>query len=130
MSVRLLLDTHAFLWFITRDPKLSATASQAIASGANEVLLSVASVWEITIKVSRGRLPLPVLLDTFIPEQLRINRISLLPVELRHTFAVGRLPLHHGDPFDRLLIAQAMVEALPITSADEVFARYPVHRIW
>lgn len=127
---RLLLDTHSFLWFVTADPKLSASAQRAIAIGSNEPLLSVASVWEIAIKVSIGRLPLPEPLHTFIPEQLRINRVEVSPIELRHTFEVARLPLHHRDPFDRLLIAQAMVESLPIISADAVFDNYPVQRIW
>lgn len=127
---RLLLDTHSFLWFVTADPKLSASAQRAIAIGSNEPLLSVASVWEIAIKVSIGRLPLPEPLHTFIPEQLRINRVEVSPIELRHTFEVARLPLHHRDPFARLLIAQAMVESLPIISADAVFDNYPVQRIW
>lgn len=116
--LRVLLDTHSFLWFVTADPKLSAPAQRIIATGSNEPLLSVACVWEIAIKVSIGRLPIPESLDTFIPEQLRINRIGLLAIELRHTFEVARLPLHHHDLFDRLLIAQALAEGLPIVSAD------------
>ena len=128
--VRVLLDTHSFLWFITADSKLSAPAQRIIATGSNEPFLSVACVWEIAVKVSIGRLPLPEPLDTFIPEQLRINRIGLLPIELRHTFAVARLPLHHRDPFDRLLIAQALAEGLPIVSADPAFDSYPVQRLW
>jgi PIN domain nuclease of toxin-antitoxin system len=127
---RLLLDTHSFLWFVTADPKLSAPAQRLIATGANEPLLSVACVWEIAIKVSIGRLPLPEPLHTFIPEQLRVNRIEVLPIELRHTFEVARLPLHHRDPLDRLLIAQVLVEGLPIVSADTVFDHYPIQRLW
>ena len=127
---RALLDTHSFLWFVTADPKLSATAERLIAAGGNEILLSVASVWEIAIKVSIGRLPLSEPVDTFIPKQLQTNRIGLLPIEPRHTFEVTRLVLHHRDPFDRLLIAQAVVEGLPIVSADSAFDSYPIKRIW
>jgi len=127
---RLLLDTHAFLWFVTEDPKLSGPAQRTIAAGGNEPLLSAACVWEIVIKVSVGRLPIPAPLDSFIPEQLSINRIALLPIELRNLFEIARLPLHHRDPFDRLLIAQALVESIPIISADPAFDQYPIERIW
>src|SRR6185436_6908655 len=105
--MRLLLDTHAFLWFITADPRLSATAEQAIRRSGDTPLLSIASVWEIAIKVQLQRLPIPQPLDVFIPEQLRVKRIALLPIELSHTFEIARLPLHHRDPFDRMLIGQA-----------------------
>jgi PIN domain nuclease of toxin-antitoxin system len=128
--MRLLLDTHAFLWFITGDPKLSSTAERAIRDGTNELLLSVASVWEMAIKVRLDRLPIPQPLDSFVPRQLEINRISLLPIELQHTFEIARLPLHHRDPFDRLLIGQAMVETIPIISADDAFASYEVEVMW
>ena len=128
--MRVPLDTHSFLWFVTADPKLSAPAQRVIVAGSNELLLSVACVWEIAIKVSIGRLPIPEPLDTFIPAQLRINRIGLLPIELRHTLKVASLPLHHRDPFDRLLIAQALAEGLPIVSADPAFDSYPVQRLW
>lgn len=127
---RLLLDTHSFLWFVTADPKLSASAQRLIATGTNEPPLSVACVWEIAIKMSIGRLPRPAPLHTFIPQQLRVNRIEVLPIELRHTFEVARLPLHHRDPFDRLLVAQALVENLPIISVDTVFDSYPIQRLW
>jgi len=101
-----------------------------MAAGDNELLLSVASVWEISIKVSIGRLPIPEPLDTFIPRQLQINRIGLLPIEPSHTFEVSRLPFHHRDPFDRLLIAQALVEGLPIVGVDPAFDSYPIKRLW
>ncbi|HEX2092605.1 MAG TPA: type II toxin-antitoxin system VapC family toxin [Longimicrobiaceae bacterium] len=128
--MRLLLDTHAFLWFITADPKLSSTAEREIRRSGNTPLLSVASVWEIAIKVNLGRLPIPRPLDTFIPEQLRINRIHLLPVELHHTFEIARLPLHHRDPFDRLLLAQVISEGIPMVSADSAFDAYSIQRVW
>ena len=127
---RLLLDTHAFLWFVTEYPKLSAAAQRMIAAGSNEPLLSAACVWEIVIKVSIGRLLIPGPLDSFIPEQLSTNRIALLPIELKHLLEIARLPLHHRDPFDRLVIAQAVVEGIPIVSADPAFDQYPIERIW
>lgn len=128
--MRVLLDTHAFLWFITEDPRLSVSARQVLSSGGNQVLLSVASVWEIAIKVAIGRLPLPLPLDTFIPDQLRLNRIELLAISVEHTFEVAGLPLYHRDPFDRLLIAQAIRERVPLVSADRAFDGYPVQRHW
>lgn len=128
--MRLLLDTHAFLWFITADPKLSASAEQAIRDPANTPLLSVASVWEIAIKVNQGRLPIPQPLERFIPQQLRTNRIEVLPIELQHTYEIARMPLHHRDPFDRLLIAQAIAEGIPLVSTDSAFDAYPIKRLW
>lgn len=128
--LRALLDTHSFLWFVTLNPKLSVEAKRLMVAGDNELLLSVASVWEISIKVSIGRLPIPEPLDTFVPKQLQINRIGLLPIEPRHAFEVARLPFHHRDPFDRLLIAQAKVEGLPIIGADSAFDSYSIKRLW
>ena len=128
--MRLLLDTHTFLWFVTASPKLSAEAEDVIRASGNHLLLSVASVWETAIKQNLGRLPIPEPLDSFIPEHLRTNRIALLPIQLRHTFAVARLPLHHRDPFDRLLVAQAISESIPVVSADGVFDAYSVRRLW
>lgn len=128
--MRVLLDTHTFLWFITADPKLSTSAQQVLVAGGNELLLSMASLWEIAIKVSIGRLPIPQPLQTFIPQQLGTNRIGLLMVELEHTFEVARLPLHHRDPFDRMIIAQAIHDRLPIVSADGAFDSYPIQRLW
>jgi PIN domain nuclease of toxin-antitoxin system len=128
--MRALLDTHTFLWFITADPKLSRSAQQILSAGSNELYLSVAGLWEIAIKVGIGRLPLPQPLDPFLPEQLRINRVELLTIAPRHVLAVAHLPLHHRDPFDRLIIAQAMQEGLPIVSADVTFDHYGVPRLW
>ncbi len=128
--MRVLLDTHTFLWFITADPKLSTSAQQVLVTGSNVVLLSVASLWEIAIKVSIGRLPIPQPLQTFIPQQLGTNRIELLPIQLEHSFEVARLPLYHRDPFDRMIIAQAIHERLPIVSADGAFDSYAIQRLW
>ncbi|MBV9775054.1 MAG: type II toxin-antitoxin system VapC family toxin [Gemmatimonadetes bacterium] len=128
--MRLLLDTHSFLWFITADPKLSPSADRELRSGGNQLLLSLASVWEIAIKVGIGRLPIPTPLEQFIPEQLTRNRIDLLPIALPHALETARLPLHHRDPFDRLIIAQALLEGLPVVSADGAFDSYPIQRLW
>lgn len=128
--MRILLDTHAFLWFITADPRLSPAAEQAIRHGGNTPLLSVASVWEMAIKVNLGKLPIPQSLDVFVPQQLQSNRIGLLPIELPHTFELARLPLHHRDPFDRLLVAQARHESVPLVTGDAALAAYPVQRLW
>jgi PIN domain nuclease of toxin-antitoxin system len=128
--MRLLLDTHAFIWFVTSDPRLSSRADRAIRQRGNELLLSVASVWEGAIKHNLGRLSLTEPFDTFVPEQMHANDIALLQIELRHTFEVARLPRHHRDPFDRLLIAQALTESVPVVSADSAFDAYPVRRVW
>jgi PIN domain nuclease of toxin-antitoxin system len=128
--MRLLLDTHAFLWFITEDAKLSASASAAIQS-SDDVRLSLASVWEIAIKTRKGKLPLPKSIEEFIPEQLRANQVRILPIRLQHLYAVSRLPLlHHKDPFDRLLAAQALSNRMPLVSADVAHDSYGVTRIW
>jgi PIN domain nuclease of toxin-antitoxin system len=128
--VRLLLDTHTFLWFLADDPQLSPTARSLIEDGTNEILLSMASLWEIAIKVSLGKLTLGGAFATFIPDQLTLNAFGLLPIELAHVTAVAALPFHHRDPFDRLLVAQALVEPLPIISRDPALDAYGVTRKW
>jgi len=128
--VRLLVDTHAFLWWIADDTSLSQKARDAIADPANECLLSAASAWEIAIKASLGKLALDEEVARFVPEQLALNAFGVLPVELGHALRVASLPFHHRDPFDRLLAAQALEEELPVVSADAVFRRYGVTRIW
>jgi PIN domain nuclease of toxin-antitoxin system len=125
-----LADTHSFLWFITEDARLSATARQAMQPGERQVWLSVASLWEIAIKVSIGRLPLPEPFAAFIRDQMDENAIDLLPIAPAHAFEVARLPFHHRDPFDRMIIAQAAREGLPIVSVDAAFDAYAVERIW
>jgi PIN domain nuclease of toxin-antitoxin system len=127
--MKFLLDTHAFLWFVNDDPQLSLAAKTLMESEV-DLLLSVASLWEISIKVSIGKLDLPKSFDLFIPEQLQINEIEVLPIELRHLSLVASLPLHHRDPFDRLLISQSLVEEISIIGTDEVFDQYGVSRSW
>jgi PIN domain nuclease of toxin-antitoxin system len=128
--MRLLLDTHAFLWFIMGSPNLSARARALIEDTANESFLSVAGLWEMAIKVSLGKLTLSDPLDVLVPQQLGLNGIELLGIQVAHAAAVSTLPFHHRDPFDRLLIAQAIVEAMPVVSADAAFDAYPVKRLW
>ena len=122
--MRLLLDTHTFLWFVAGDPQLSETCRTLIEDLDNERLLSLASVWEMAIKVELGKLPLAQPLEVFVPTQLQANAMDLLSIEARHAFEVARLPLHHRDPFDRLLIAQSIVEGAPLLSADAAFDAY------
>jgi PIN domain nuclease of toxin-antitoxin system len=128
--VRLLLDTHAFLWWVDDSRRLSRKARAAIANRDSACYLSLASVWEMAIKVSVDRLKLPSAVDRFVSEQMAANAFEALPIDLRHASDVARLPFHHRDPFDRLLVAQALSEALAIVSADPVFAKYGVKRVW
>ena len=128
--MRLLLDTHTLLWFLWADPKLSGTAAALIRDPANDVQVSVASCWEIAIKVGTGKLQLGEPSRTYLPRELARNRFDLLPITLDHATAVESLPHHHRDPFDRLLIAQATIENVPLVSADAAFDAYAVRRLW
>jgi PIN domain nuclease of toxin-antitoxin system len=128
--MRLLVDTHAFLWFVTDDPLLSAAARAHIADPLNEILISLASYWEVAIKVSIGKYPMNVPFDRFFTEGIDGNDISILPVEIRHAAVLSALPMHHKDPFDRMIVAQAMVERIPIVSVDVALDAYGITRIW
>jgi PIN domain nuclease of toxin-antitoxin system len=128
--VNLLLDTHTFLWFIAGSEKLTAAARELIEESANQPFLSAASLWEMAIKLSLGRLHLGRPFEDLIPEQIRLNGIQLLGIELEHVTPVTTLPFHHRDPFDRLIVAQAMAEQMPIVSADPAFDAYPIERLW
>jgi PIN domain nuclease of toxin-antitoxin system len=127
--MRVLLDTHAFLWWVTDDDRLTARARRAIAD-ASEAYLSLASCWEMAIKIGLGRLALSKPLERFVPEQLGLNNLQLLAIDLDDVARVATLPFHHRDPFDRLLAAQALSEELTIVSADPVFKAYSVKRAW
>ena len=127
--MRLLVDTHAFLWFIDDDRRLSGQARELM-TGTNELLLSTASLWEMAIKISLGRLTIPLPYSEFIRQQLSINRIEILPIGIDHLSLVAELPFHHRDPFDRMLIAQGLKEQLPILSTDTAFDAYEVARYW
>ncbi|AFV77005.1 hypothetical protein Theos_2004 [Thermus oshimai JL-2] len=127
--MKLLLDTHAFLYFLTGDPRLSPKARRAVEEG-EEVYVSAASVWEMAIKASLGRLDLPEDLEAFLAEVFRSEAFLPLPVSLVHAAAVRALPWHHKDPFDRLLVAQAREEGLALVSKEAILDRYGVERIW
>lgn len=128
--MRVLLDTHAFLWAAADAPELGRAARRCFLDPSTRPLLSVASVWEMAIKVGLGKLRLDLPLDDLVDEGLTGQGIALLPIELCHALAVRTLPLHHRDPFDRLLAAQALAERIPILSNDDTFERYGVERIW
>ena len=128
--MRALLDTHTFFWFIEDNPRLSATAKAVIVDGTNDILLSVASLWEMAIKISLGKLNVSGSFEPYITQQLAASNIGLLDISLLHVAAVVTLPFHHRDPFDRLLIAQAQVEQIPLISVDPAFDSYAVHRLW
>jgi len=128
--MKVLLDTHTFLWWITDDPKLSLRVRGIISDGENEIFISAATGWEIAIKSQIGRLRLPDEPQRFILEQLKINGMKSLPIEMRHALHISTLPTYHQDPFDRILIAQAQMEDLPVLSADQEIGKYEVTIIW
>lgn len=128
--MRLLLDTHTFLWWITDDDRLSDRAGGLIADGGNEVFFSAASAWEIAIKAGLGRITVPDDLWSFTPEQLERNAFQSLPVHVAHAVAVIALPDIHRDPFDRMLVAQALTEGLTIVTGDAWIARYQAPVAW
>jgi PIN domain nuclease of toxin-antitoxin system len=128
--VRALLDTHTFLWWVTDDERLSRRARRVIAQGSNEIFFSAASAWEMSIKSTLGRIELPQDLERYIPDQLERNAFQALPVRIEHALRVAALPELHRDPFDRLLVAQAVVEGLAILSKDRRLAGYPARVIW
>jgi PIN domain nuclease of toxin-antitoxin system len=124
--VRLLLDANSFLWWVAGSPRLSATAREAIGSGDNEILMTIGSLWEITIKRALGKLQFPHEFETV----LRDEGFELLPVTYTHLRALESLPLHHRDPFDRLLIAQSIAEDIAVATNDPKFALYDVKTLW
>ena len=126
MSV--LLDTQAFLWWIADDTRLSRRARNVIA--AEHCFVSIASCWEMAIKAGLGKLEVPRPIDRFVQEQLEVNGFTLLPISLPHLSALADLPVHHRDPFDRLLAVQARLEEVALVSSDPVFKSYRIKRIW
>ena len=128
--MRYLLDTNALLWFLADDKKLSYRARQLIESSSHESFCSIASLWEIAIKTGLGKLDLDKPFEQMFPEQLRLNRIEVLDITVDSLIKLTTLPLHHRDPFDRLIIAQGLAEELPIISVDTVFDAYGIDREW
>ena len=124
--MKLLLDTHIFIWWADEPEKLSPTVLSALEDNGNELLVSVASVWEMQIKVQLGHLRLSLPLKQLIESQQDANDLRILPVALTHALALDALPPHHKDPFDRLLIAQSIEEQATLVSADSQFSAYPV----
>jgi PIN domain nuclease of toxin-antitoxin system len=128
--VKVLLDTHTFLWWNVDASELSDTARKIIGDGRNDILFSAASAWEISIKYGKGRLELPEPPEKYVPDRLNHHRFTPLPIQLTHVLAVHALPDIHTDPFDRLLIAQSKLEDVPLLSADTEIARYDVKVVW
>lgn len=128
--MRAMLDTHTFLWWIIDNPQLSSRVREIISNSDNIIFLSAVSGWEIAIKAKLGKLLLPENPESFISEQLAVNAINPLPLQMSHALHVYRLPDHHRDPFDRMLVAQAQLEKLPILTVDPQIAQYSVETIW
>ena len=124
-----ILDTHAFLWALAGDARMSRHARDIFA-GPADLSLSIASIWEILIKVQSGKLPFPRPAIPYVLSRLAENRIECLPITIDHLLALERLPMHHRDPFDRMLIAQSMEEDRPIITADPMFKQYSIRVIW
>lgn len=128
--MRVLLDTHVWLWSLTEPERLTASARELIVDPGNEVLLSAASAWEIAIKYSLGKLPLPEPPAQYVPTRTAAQRIGTLAVTTAHALAVAGLPPHHADPFDRLLVAQAQLEGCALLTADVRLRPYKVELVW
>jgi PIN domain nuclease of toxin-antitoxin system len=128
--MRALLDTHAFLWFILGDSQLIASAKTFIEDPANDIEISPASYWEIAIKIRLGKYVLPEPYQSFMETHLAANDFQILPIMPKHTALLTKMPLHHKEPFDRLLVAQALSETIPLVSADAQLDPYGVKRHW
>lgn len=128
--MKLLFDTHAFLWWDSADPRLSPAALAPCRSGANTLHLSIASIWEMQIKLQLGKLALITPLAELLRSQPITNQIVFESIEVRHILALGDLPSHHRDPFDRMLVAQARVDGFHLVTSDREIARYDVPIIW
>jgi PIN domain nuclease of toxin-antitoxin system len=128
--MRLIFDTHTLLWIVTNDSKLSKKAKSLFLNSKNEILFSFASIWEMAIKINLGRLSIDQSLKEFIKHHIKGNDIKLLSIELNHILLLENLPQHHRDPFDRLLICQAIAENIPIISSDKDLDLYTIKRIW
>jgi len=128
--MRILLDTHVLLWWLSGEEALSAAARSAIADADNETFVSAASAWEISIKYKQGRLPTAANFVADLDEAIARHGFSAVPITVHHGNRAGALPLHHKDPFDRMLIAQALAESLTLVSNERLFDNYGVARLW
>jgi PIN domain nuclease of toxin-antitoxin system len=128
--MKVLLDTHAFLWWVTDALELSNTVRGIIADPENTILFSVASAWEIVIKFRTGKLTLPEEPEIYIPSRLAANQFQSLPIQMNHVLQVANLPEYHKDPFDRILIAQSQIEKIPILTRDNLIIQYQIITIW
>ncbi len=128
--MNLLLDSHAFVWMHEEPHKLSVNVAYEILNPANQIFLSVVTVWELQIKIALKKFSFSDTLENVILREQQTNKVQILPVNLSHALYLENLPLHHKDPFDRLLISQAIVENMTLVSADEQFAKYQVNLLW
>lgn len=128
--MNILLDTHTLIWWSLETHKLSISARSLLDDSDNNLFVSVVSIWEMQIKNQMGKLTLIVPLPEIIESQKETNNLQILPLELSHIYTLKDLPYHHRDPFDRILIAQAVFEKIPLLSIDEIFDAYPVEKIW
>jgi PIN domain nuclease of toxin-antitoxin system len=127
--MKAILDTHAFLWALSGDARMSHHARDIFVN-SSDLSLSMASVWEILIKVQTGKMKFPRPAGPYLLSKLAENRIEILPISIDHLLAYEHLPRHHRDPFDRMLIAQSLEEDLPLITADPFFKRYPIQVVW
>jgi PIN domain nuclease of toxin-antitoxin system len=128
--VKVLIDAHVFIWWVLDMPELSDRCRSVLGDGDNEILLSVASAYEIAYKAEHGRLTLPGAPSDYVRSRLAANAFGTLPIELEHVLRAAKLPPVHGDPYDRMLVAQAQLEGIPILTADRAVSRYDVETIW
>ena len=128
--MKVLLDTHAVIWWVDQDDQLGDTGHEVIAEPANDLLVSAATIWEISIKCGLGKLSLSLPLRDWLSQAVTDLRATILPITIEYAATQSELPRHHGDPFDRLITAQAKGEDIPITSRDVAFDRYDIDRIW
>lgn len=128
--MKLLLDTHAFLWINEDSGRLSPTVKDLCSSGEHEYYLSMASPWEMQIKSQLGKLSLAMPVEELVDKNRQENNIQILPIDLPHIAYLRQLPAHHKDPFDRIIIAQALIEGLTVVTVDHAFADYSVPVIW
>ncbi|KAA3620375.1 MAG: type II toxin-antitoxin system VapC family toxin [Calditrichaeota bacterium] len=129
-NLRYLLDTHALLWLIDDSTLLGTAVKEVYLDEDNIIFLSMASIWEIAIKKSGKKLQIPGSLSEFVTNHVRGNKIDLMPIELNHLYQLENLMFNHKDPFDRLIISQAIAENIPVLSKDKAFDDYPVERVW